>query len=162
MGSSPLLWFCACKTATLAYELLVSICSSPQLWFLYAKQRLEDLHKSLYEYQTSPVVLCIQTSVISTRIASFYGFQTSPVVYACKTAPLGLKLQVSVGPRPHLWFCMQNSDFWSRITSLYASQTWPVILCMYKSVISIRITSLYGSQLSSEDFVWKTVSFGPE
>ena len=44
---------------------------------------------------------------------------------------------------------MQNSDFWTRITSLYGSQTWPVILCIYNSVISTRITRLYGYQLSS-------------
>ena len=40
-------------------------------------------------------------------------------------------------------FCMQNSDFWSRITSLYGSQAWPVVLCIQNGVISIRITSLY-------------------
>ena len=26
------------------------------------------------------------------------------MVYACKTATLGPELQVSLGPRPHLWF----------------------------------------------------------
>ena len=57
---------------------------------------------------------------------------------------------------------MQNSDFWSRITSLYVSQAWPVILCMYKSVLSIRITCLYGSQPSSVGFAYKTAHFGPE
>ena len=40
MGSSPHLWFCACKTATLAPELLDSMCPSPHLWFLHAKQRI--------------------------------------------------------------------------------------------------------------------------
>ena len=40
---------------------------------------------------------------------------------------------------------MQNSDFWTRKTSLYGSQTWPVVLCMQNSVPSFRITSLYGS-----------------
>ena len=35
---------------------------------------------------------------------------------------------------------MQNSDFWTRITSLYCSQTWPVVLCIYNSVISTRNT----------------------
>ena len=67
-------------------------------------------------------------------------------------------------------FCIQNRDFWTRITNLYGSQTWPVVLCMQNSVISTwktsllwvpalmcgfwmqnsdlwtRITSLYGSQ----------------
>ena len=95
---------------------------------------------------------------------------------AYKTAPLGLELQVSVGQRPHLcffhwkqrlydqtykslWvpaltcgFCMQISDFWCRITSLYGSQTCPAALCMYNSGLNIRITSLYGTQPSSEVF----------
>ena len=42
-------------------------------------------------------------------------------------------------------FCLQNSDCWTRMTSLYGSQTRPVILCIYNSVLSNRITSLYGS-----------------
>ena len=64
---------------------------------------------------------------------------------------------------------MQNSDFWTRITSLYESQTWPVVLFMYNSVLSIRKTSLYWSNTSSVVFARKTawlasellVSMGP-
>ena len=64
---------------------------------------------------------------------------------------------------------MQNSDFWTRITSLYGSQTWPVVLFMYNSVLSIRNTSLYLSNTSSVVFARKTawlasellVSMGP-
>ena len=104
MGSSPHLWFCACKTATLAYELLVSIGPSSHLWFLYAKQRLVEKHTRLYGCQTSPVVLCSQTSVISTRITSFYGFQPSSVVLYVKKANVGADLQVCMGPKRHLWF----------------------------------------------------------
>ena len=92
--------------------------------------------------------------------------------FACKTASFGAELQVCMGPRPHLscyecktvwlasellfsrgpsprlWFWMQNSDFWTRITSLYRYQTSPVVLCMQISVISTRIKSLYGPQTS--------------
>ena len=81
---------------------------------------------------------------------------------------------------------MQNSDFWTRITSIYGSQTWlvvlcikntvisaritnfyssqtsPVVLCMQNSVPSIRIASLYGCQPSSVVFGCKTATFGPE
>ena len=46
----------------------------------------------------------MQNSVISTRITSLNGFQPSSVVFGCKTAPLEPELQVSMGPRPHLWF----------------------------------------------------------
>ena len=76
-------------------------------------------------------------------------------------------------PSPHLWllhakqrildqnfkslwvpalicsFCMPNSEFWTRITSLYGSQTSPVLLCVQNSVICTRISSLYGFQPSS-------------
>ena len=34
----------------------------------------------------------------------FYWSQPSFVASACKTATLGPEIQVSVGPRPHLWF----------------------------------------------------------
>ena len=66
--------------------------------------------------------------------------------------------------KPHhtCCFCMQNFDFWTRITSLYGSQTWPVILCMYNSVLNIRITSLYGSQPSSVVFAFKTAWLASE
>ena len=57
---------------------------------------------------------------------------------------------------------MQNSDFWTRKESLYWSQIWPVVLCMYNCVLSIRITSLYGSQPSSVAFACKTATSEPE
>ena len=82
--------------------------------------------------QTSPVVLCMQNSVISIGITSLYGSQPSSVV---------------------LW--MQNSDSRTRITSLLGSQTLPVVLSMQNSVISTWITSLYGSQPSSVVFASK-------
>ena len=136
MGTRPHLSFCTYKTAWLAQGKLLSMGSSPHQWFC-----------------------------------------------AIKTAPLGSKLLVCMGPSPHVWlldakqrlldwnykalmvkyhtccFCIQNYDFWTRITSLYGSQTWPVILCMYNSVLNIRITSLYGSQHSSVGFASKTATF---
>ena len=49
IGSSPHLWFCACKTAPLGLELQVSVGPRPHLWFLHAKQRLLDQNnKSLW------------------------------------------------------------------------------------------------------------------
>ena len=73
-------------------------------------------------------------------------------------------------PSPHLWFlhakqrildqnfkslwvpalicgfCMPNSEFWPRITSLYVSQTSPALLCNQNGVICTRISSLYWFQ----------------
>ena len=135
--------FCACTTACLVSEILVSIGPRPHLWFLHskqlvsmvprphlwiltAKQRILDQHTSLYGYQTSPVVLCIQNSDLRTKIARLYGSQTSSVnfciqnsmlsisiislygsqpssvVFASKSESLGPKLHISMGPRPHL------------------------------------------------------------
>ena len=56
-------------------------------------------------------------------------------------------------------FWMQNSDLWTRKTSLYGSQTWPVALWMQISVISIRLTSLYVSQPSSVFFLMEYSAF---
>ena len=129
MGPRLPLSFCACKTAWLAPEILVSMGPSPHLRFLHAKQRHLDQLRSLYGTQTTPVVLCIQNSVISTRNTSLYGSQTSPVifcmensmpsiriislngsqpssaVFACETATFGPEQQVSKGPRHPLSFC---------------------------------------------------------
>ena len=76
-------------------------------------------------------------------------------------------------PSPHLWFlhskqrileqnfkslcvsalicgfCMQNSAFWPRITSLYGSQTSPALLCNQNGVICTRTSSLCWFQPSS-------------
>ena len=97
-----------------------------------------------------------------------------------KSAILAHEWLVSTGPSPHLWildakqrlldlnykalwvkdhtscFYMQDFDFCTRITIIYGSQIWPVILGMYNSVLNIGITSLYGSQPSSVVFAFKT------
>ena len=96
--------FCACKTTRLASEILVSLCPSPHLWFLLAKQRFRSRITSLCGSQTSPMVFCIQNSDFSTRIASLYGSEPSSVVLAFKTATLGPEKLVSIGPSPHQWF----------------------------------------------------------
>ena len=62
-----------------------------------------------------------------------------------------------------MWgFWMQNSNFWSGVTSLSGSQTKPVVLCMQNTVISTRNTRLYGFQPSSEVFACKTATLGPD
>ena len=131
--------FCACKTAWLAQEVLVSIGPRPHLWFLHAKQWLLDqINKSLWV----PDLTCRfvhANIVISIRITSLYGFQPSSVV-----------------------LCIQNSDLRTKIARLYESHTSPVNFCMQNSVPSTRITSLYGSQPSSVVFSCKTAPFGPE
>ena len=84
--SQPLSVVFASKTATFGEELQVLMGPSPHLRFLHPKQRLLDQHKSLYGYQTSPVVLCMQNSVISTSFTRLYGFQPSSLVLCIQTA----------------------------------------------------------------------------
>ena len=150
MGPRHHLSLCAFTTAWLAPELLGSMGPSPHLWFLHTKQRLLDQSTNLLGYQTSPVVLCMQNSVICTRIKSLYGFQLSPVVLCIQNSAFRTRITSLWGRiDPTCCFCKQNNDFWTRITSLYGSQTSPVIFCLQNSVPSFRITSLYGSQSSS-------------
>ena len=71
---------------------------------------------SFYGFQTSPVILCMQNSVISIRITSLHWSQPTYVVFACKTATLASELQVSIGPSPHLCFCtFTTATFWREL-----------------------------------------------
>ena len=139
MGTRYHLSFGAFKTAWLAPELLVSIGPSHHLWVLHANSDFLTRITSPYGSQTSPVILCMQNSVISTRIANLYwcqphlrfcafntatlapGWQvymvSSPHLWFCayKTATLGPHLQVCMGPRPHLCF-------WAHITACLAQE----------------------------------------
>ena len=166
---------------------------------------------SLYGSQTSSVVLSTHNCELNTGIKRLYWFQPSPVAFACKTASFGPEKQVSMGsrhdlllcecktawfasdllvsmcPNPHLCFSlMQYSAFWTRISSLYGSQTssvvlsthncelntrikrlyWlqpsPVALCMQNSDFKTRLTSLWGSKTSPVVFACKTAPSGPE
>ena len=48
----------------------------------------------------------MQNNVISIKITSLYVSQPSSVTFASKTADLGPELQVSIGPRSHLFFVL--------------------------------------------------------
>ena len=125
MGSSPHRWFCAFKTAPLGPKLHVSMDPSPYLWFLHTKQRLLEQHTSLYGYQTSPVVLCIQNSMLSTKIKRLYGFQPSRVV-----------------------LCMQISDFSTWITTPYLSQPSSVVFACKTATFGPAYKSLWVPDLT--------------
>ena len=131
--------FCACNTAWLAPEILVSMGPNPYLWFLHAKQRLLEQN---CKYLCVPALICgfcIHNSAFWTRISSLYGSQTSSVVLSSHN-------------------CVLNT----RIKRLYVFQPSPVVLCMQNSDFSTWIASLYGSQPSSVFFAYKTARFGPE
>ena len=57
-------------------------------------------------------------------------------------------------------FWMQNSDFWTWKTGLQGSQTSQVVMCLQISVICIRMTSIYGFQLSSAVLYMRNSDFG--
>ena len=117
---------------------------------------------NLYGLQPSSVVLYIQNCALGPILHVSMGPRHHLCFHACKTACLASELLVSVGPSSHLWFLHANSDFWTRITSLYGSQISPVVMCMQYSVISTRLSSLYVSLPSSVVFACKTTTFGPE
>ena len=179
--------FCERKTAWLAPETLVSMGPSPHLWFLDAKQRLLDQNNmslwvpalicgfwmqnsdfwtritSLNESQTSPVVLCMQYSVICTGMTRLYGFQPSSVVLCLQNSDLRPRIAYLYGSQTSpliLW--MQNGVPSIRMTSLCGFQPWNIHLCMQNGAINTWITSLYVSLPSSVVFACKTGTFGPE
>ena len=137
MGPTLNLWLCACKTACLSSELLVSMDDNPHLWILHAKQRLLDQNnKSLW----APDITC---HFLQTKLRNLHQNYQSLRVPA-----------IICGLR------MQNSDFRTRIACLYGSQASPVVLCMQNNVISTRITSLSGSQPSSVVLCIKSSNLG--
>ena len=82
--------------------------------------------------------------------------------FAWKTATLASELQVSMGPSPHLWlYAFTTASLWPKSIismgprphlSFCACKTaW---LAPENNVISIRITSLYGSQISPSFFAF--------
>ena len=103
-GFQPSSVFFSCKTASLWPDLQVCMGPRPHLWFLHGNQQLLDQNCMSLWVPDITIDLCRQYSVISTRITCLYGSQSLSVIFACKTATLGLELQVSVGPRLHLWF----------------------------------------------------------
>ena len=117
----------------------------------------------VYCSQPQSVVLSTQNSDFCVRINSLYGSQPSFVAFACITTWLASESLVSMGPRPHMSFCAiktmwlasellvsmcprlhlcllyANSDFRSRITSLYGSQISPIVFFIRNSAFSTEL-----------------------
>ena len=179
--------FCAWKTATLAAESLVSMCPSPHLWFLHAKQSILDQN---FKYLWVPALICgfcMPNNVFCPRITSLYGSQTSPALECNQNGVICTRISSLYWFQPSsMVLCLKNSDFMTRLTSLYGSQTSsvvlsthnhvlstrinrlycfqpsPVVLCMQNSDFRIRITSLCGSKTPPVVFACKTAISGPE
>ena len=71
---------------------------------------------------------------------------------AWKTATLGPELQVSAGPRPHMWICTFKTACLPPDLQVYMGPSPHLWILHAKSDFITRITSLYGSQPSSEVF----------
>ena len=119
----------ACKPVCLASESLVSIGPSPHLLVLHAKQRLWIRITNLYGSQTSPVVLCMQSSMIRNRNTCLYCSQPLSLVFSCKTAPFGAELQVCMGPSLHLSFCACKTA-WLTSEILVSRGPSPLLWCL--------------------------------
>ena len=159
MGSSPHLWFCACKTETLALELKVSVGQRPNVWFLHVKQRLWDQNN--YSLWVPDMTSCLRmyNSVLSIRITSLHGSQPSSVVMCFQKRDFRTRIAYLYGSQhSSAVLCSQKSDFRTLVACLHWPQTTPVISCLQNGMPSIRITSLYGFQPSSEVFGCKTAT----
>ena len=155
MGPRDHLSLCACNTAWLATELLVSIGTSLYLWFLLAKQRHLDQNKQVSMGPRHPLPFCAcntawlapellvpaliscfckQNSAFSTGITSLYGSQTSSVFLSTYNSVLRTRKKIlyCLQPSPVV-LCMQNGDFRTRITSLCGSKTPPVVCACKKA-----------------------------
>ena len=168
MGSRHDLSFCACTTACLASQLLVSMGPSPHLWFLLAKQRLLDqtykslrvpdltcrfVHAKQRDLPQNDKSICqpssvfffsMQNSAFRTSLTSLYGSQTSSVVLSTHNSVLRARINRLY------WFqlspvvlCIQNSDFSTRITSLCGSKTPPVVLHSKQRLLDQNNKSLW-------------------
>ena len=109
MGPRLHLWFCACKTAWLAPEILVSMGSSPHLSFLHVKQRrLDPNNKSLWV----PDITC---RFVHAKLRNNHQNNLSlwvPALICCfctQNSDFWTSIQVSMGTRPHLSFCVYKT-----------------------------------------------------
>ena len=141
--------------------------------FLIQNNVIRTRITSLYVSQLSSVVFAGKTATFESELKVSMVPRHNLSFCAFKTTWLASELLVSMGPSPHFWFlqekqrlkdrnfkslwvpaliccfCMQNSEFWIRTTSLYGFQTSPVDLLMQKGVLRSRMTLVYWSQPSS-------------
>ena len=106
--------------------------SSPHLWFLHAKQRhLDQTYKSL----RIPDLTCRFVHAIQRNYHQnycIYGSHPFCAIFAFKTAPFGAELQVSMSPRPHLWFLHAKQ----RLLDANNKSLWaPDITCRFEHAI---------------------------
>ena len=98
--------------------------------------------------QTTPGVLCIQNSLISTRITILYGPSRHQWFLNAKQLLLDQNFK-SLRVLDLTWrFVHAKQRLWTRITSLYCFKLSSVFLCIENSDFRTKIACLYGSQTS--------------
>ena len=140
----------------------------PHLWFLYAKQGLLGQNykslwvpaficgffmqnsvictriTSLYGFQLSSVVLCMQNIDFRTSNTSLYGFMTSSVVLSTHSSVLSTRISRPYGFQPSpVVLCMQNRDFRTRIKSLCGSKPHLCFLHLKQRLLDQNNKSLW-------------------
>ena len=112
---------------------------------------------SLYGSQPSFVAFARKTVTLGPELQVSMSPRPHQWFFAFKTATLASEILVSLSPSLHLWVCAFKTatlasvsmDASPHLCFLHAKERLlDVVLCM-QNVISIRITSLYGSQPSS-------------
>ena len=119
--------FCAWKTVTLAPELQVSVGQRPHLCFFHAKQRLYD---QTYKSVGVPALTCGFVHAKQRLLEQNYKYLCVPVLIC--------------------GFCIHNSAFWTRISSLYGSQTSSVVW----AYITACLTQEYKDYMCSSPRLW--------
>ena len=117
---------------------------------------------NLYGAKRSPVVLCMQYSVISNRITCLYRYQPLSVVFAGKTATFGPAYKTQWVPDLTCRFVHANSVPSIRITSLYGSPSLSVLLCMQNSDFRTSIQVSMGTRHPLSFCASKTSGLAPE
>ena len=163
MGPRLHLSFCEYKTAWLASDLLVSMGPIPHRCCLLLNKGFCSRITSFYWSQASPVVLCMQNSVINTRPTSVFGFQPSSVVLCIQNSDFRTNITYVCGSQnSSVVLSTHNGAHSTRISSLYGFQPSPLVWCMKNSDFRTGITSLCRSQTSLEDLACKPATLGPD
>ena len=127
MGTRPHLGLFAFKTVTLAPELQVSMGPRPHLWFFAFKT--VTLAQQL-QVSTGPIpclwFCAFTTTTLRPELIVSMGRDLTCCFVHAKQCDWHQNYWSLWVPAFICGFCMQNSDFWNRITSLYESQTLTV------------------------------------
>ena len=151
MGPNPYLWFLHSKQRLLDSNNKSLRVPDITCSLVHAISVISTGIPCLYGSQPLSVVLGCTTATFGAELQVSMGPRHDLSFCGCKTAWLASEVLVSMGPSPHVWFldakqrlldqnnkslwdpalicgfCMPNSEFWPRITSLYGSQTSPAL-----------------------------------